>query len=121
MPIDLTVIRAAALGLSLLALSGCDTPPTQVDQYFGLSVQQAQMQQTQHLHTVACPMQSAHLACPASGHGDHPLRGHMGHPAARDSDGASVHSAIQRYQESFTSPMGAKSGSSLGNGSALQR
>lgn len=121
MPLDSPIFRACAMALSALALSACDTPPTQVDQYFGLSVQQAQMQQTQNLPMNDCPMRPYHSACagPRHGGGHDPLRG--AHRAARDSDGEVALSAIQRYQESFASPMGSTTGTSLGTGPAIKR
>lgn len=121
MSIDSPVFRTCALGLALLGLSACDTPPTQVDEYFGLSVQQAQVQQTLNLSIEACPMQSSHPECPGARDGGRPQHWHMQHRAARDSDGESAHAAIQRYQESFASPMNAMPGTSAGNGSALKR
>ena len=61
------------VGLSL-ALAACDTPPTLVDQHFGMAVQRVQSQQSQ---------QRAPLA---------------------DTDGAASLSGVTRYQQSFQTP-----------------
>jgi hypothetical protein len=61
------------VGLSL-ALAACDTPPTLVDQHFGMAVQRVQSQQSQ---------QRAPLA---------------------DTDGAAALSGVTRYQQSFQTP-----------------
>ncbi len=120
-PLHLTLLRASAVGLCLFALSACDTPPTQVDRYFGLAVQQAQMQQTLNPMHSGCPMGPSPSSCSGAGHGS----GHHGaggsHRTSQDSDGETVHSAILRYQESFASPMTTGPGTSLGTGSAIKR
>jgi len=120
-PLHLPLWRASAVGLTLLALSACDTPPTQVDRYFGLAVQQAQMQQTLNPPHRHCPMASSPSSCPGAAQGSgHP---HMreGHRASTDTDGESAHSATLRYQESFASPMSPASGTILGTGSVIKR
>ena len=61
------------VGLSL-ALAACDTPPTLVDQHFGMAVQRAQSQQSQQKAPVA------------------------------DTDGATALSGVTRYQQSFQTP-----------------
>jgi hypothetical protein len=67
-------------GLSL-ALAACDTPPTLVDHHFGMAVQRAQAQQSQH-----SPARQSAASVP-------------------DTDGASALGAVTRYQQSFqTSP-----------------
>ncbi len=65
------------IGLSL-ALAACDTPPTLVDQKFGLAVQTAQTQQR--------------LLAPGASQTD------------REIDGASALGAVTRYQQSFQTP-----------------
>jgi hypothetical protein len=67
------------VGLSL-ALAACDTPPTMVEQHFGMAVQRAQAQQSQH--------------SPA----------HQRTASVPDTDGASALSAMTRYQQSFQTP-----------------
>ena len=67
------------VGLSL-ALAACDTPPTVVEQQFGMAVQRAQAQQSQH--------------SPA----------HQRTASVPDTDGASTLSAMTRYQQSFQTP-----------------
>lgn len=67
------------VGLSL-ALAACDTPPTMVEQHFGMAVQRAQAQQSQHS---PAPQRSASVP---------------------DTDSASALSAMTRYQQSFQSP-----------------
>jgi hypothetical protein len=61
------------VGLSL-ALAACDTPPTLVDQHFGMAVQLVQSQQSQQKAPVA------------------------------DTDGAAALSGVTRYQQSFQTP-----------------
>ena len=61
------------VGLSL-ALAACDTPPTLVDQHFGMAVQRVQSQQSQQKAPVA------------------------------DTDGAAALSGVTRYQQSFQTP-----------------
>lgn len=61
------------VGLSL-ALAACDTPPTLVDQHFGMAVQRVQTQQSQQKAPVA------------------------------DTDGAAALSGVTRYQQSFQTP-----------------
>jgi hypothetical protein len=65
------------VGLSL-ALAACDTPPTLVDQQFGLAVRSAQTQQR--------------LLAPGAPQTD------------REIDGTSALGAVTRYQESFQTP-----------------
>jgi hypothetical protein len=75
------------VGLSL-ALTACDTPPTLVDQHFGLAVQRAQSQQSQQTASVA------------------------------DTDGAAALSAVTRYQQSFQTPPAPTPIFSIGLGAA---
>jgi hypothetical protein len=67
------------IGLSL-ALAACDTPPTVVDQHFGMAVQRAQAEQSQH-----SPARQSAAPVP-------------------DTDGASSLAAVTRYQQSFQTP-----------------
>lgn len=123
MPHNTLLVRAATLSLCWVGLSACDSAPTQVDQYFGLSVQQAQLQQTQNLSNDACPIQAQRQACQRHGRGSqHPLWQERG-MRARDSDGETAQSAIQRYQDSFASPSTSTStpANGLGTGSAFKR
>jgi hypothetical protein len=121
LPIHSPLMRASALGLSLFTLSACDTPPTQVDQSFGLAVKQAQMQQTLNPPHTHCPMGSAMSPCPGAAHGSAHPHGREGHRASTDSDGESVHSAILRYQESFASPTSPAPGAFSGTGTVIKR
>ena len=123
----------STVGLSL-ALTACDTPPTVVDQHFGLAVQRAQAQQSllatgaQQPMTMRCPHERAEPNCPA--HHPHVGMGQnmppgmglgMGREAGphsthatplvsdklrnkTDTDGASALSAVTRYQQSFQTP-----------------
>ncbi len=70
------------LGLSL-ALAACDSPPTMVDQHFGMAVQRAQAQQTVQSHNSPAHQHTASVP---------------------DTDGASALSAMTRYQLSFQTP-----------------
>jgi len=111
------------IGLSL-ALAACDTPPTVVDQHFGMAVQRAQAQQsllappgTALPALWRCPTERPRLYCPGPrqglGQGRPPGMG-MGpgpQPMGRDSlrtdpdtDGASALAAVTRYQQSFQTP-----------------
>jgi hypothetical protein len=117
------------VGLSL-ALAACDTPPTVVDQHFGMAVQRAQAQQsllappgTPLPALWRCPTERPRLYCPGPrqglGQGTPPGLG-MGpgmgagagpHTMGRDSlrtdpdtDGASALAAVTRYQQSFQTP-----------------
>ena len=121
MPNDFPHSRLWLLGLCCSALAACQSPPTQVDRYFGLSVQQAQRQQTQTLPMASCAPGHSHKTCMAPAQGGH--HQHMGgaHQAPKDSDGESAQSAIQRYQDSFVSPTSAPSGTSLGSSSLIKR
>jgi hypothetical protein len=69
----------STVGLSL-ALAACDTPPTLVDQHFGLAVQRAQAQQSH--------------ASPAREHS----------ASVTDTDGTAAQAAVTRYQQSFQTP-----------------
>ena len=120
------------VGLSL-ALAACDTPPTLVDQHFGMAVQRAQAQQSllapsgQPPMALHCPPNRPAPDCPNSslrphagmGHEMHPGmgpgmgRGAGHHPALQaserlrtdpDTDGASALAAVTRYQQSFQTP-----------------
>lgn len=115
------LIRVSTMGLSLLALSACNTPPTQVDRYFGLAVQQAQMQQTLNPPQKNCPMGSSASPCPGAAQGSGHQHMREGQRASTDTDGESARSAILRYQESFASPMSPEPGTVLGTGSAIKR
>jgi hypothetical protein len=121
MPTDFTLSRIWLLGLCCSALAACQSPPTQVDQYFGLSVQQAQVQQTQNLPMATCAIWRPHSECMGAAQGGH----HRSRPDAQqtpwDSDGEIAQSAILRYQESFTSPTNAGTGPSVGSGSLIKR
>lgn len=77
-PLPFRCARIVGLGL---ALSACDTPPTAVDQHFGMAVQSAQIQQR--------------LLDPRDG---------MGRQIARETDGAAALAAVMRYQQSFQTP-----------------
>ncbi len=68
-------------GLSL-TLSACDTPPTLVDHHFGMAVQRAQAQQSQH-----SPVRQSAAPVP-------------------DTDGISALGTVTRYQQSFQTPTG---------------
>lgn len=121
MPLHLPLWRASAVGLCLFALSACDTSPTQVDRYFGLAVQQAQMQQTLNPMHSGCPMGSAPSSCSGASHGSSHHAAGGSHRTSQDSDGETAHSTILRYQESFASPMTTAPGTSQGTGSAIKR
>jgi len=77
--IPLSIRCLSIFGLSL-ALSACDTPPTLVDHHFGMAVQRAQAQQSQH-----SPARQSAAPVP-------------------DTDGASALAAVTRYQQSFQTP-----------------
>lgn len=124
MPLPLRCLSIVCL---TWALSACDTPPTVVDQHFGMAVQRAQAQQsllapsTPLPSTWRCPTERPRLNCPGPhrglGQGTPPGMGHgmgMG-PGPRsagreslrtdpDTDGASALSAVTRYQQSFQTP-----------------
>jgi hypothetical protein len=115
------------VGLSL-TLAACDTPPTVVDQHFGMAVQRAQAQQsllappgTPLPPLWRCPTERAHINCPRPraglGQGTPPGMAHgmgagpgphtMGRDSLRtdpDTDGASALAAVTRYQQSFQTP-----------------
>jgi hypothetical protein len=105
----------------------CDTPPTLVDQHFGMAVQRAQAQQSLlkpgEKDTVLwrCPLERHTRNCPHQHPHPHPHEGmgmsmHEGtspHTAAlsqdrlqvnADSDGATALSAVLQYQQSFRTP-----------------
>ena len=48
------VLNGLSLGLLSLALSACDTAPTQVDRHFGMAVRQAQAKQARQPDTRPC-------------------------------------------------------------------
>ena len=118
MPLPLRCLSIAGLSL---ALTACNTPPTVVDQHFGLAVQRAQAQQSllapsgQPPMALHCPPNRPAPDCPNSS-----LRPHAGmgrgaghHPALQaserlrtdpDTDGASALAAVTRYQQSFQTP-----------------
>ncbi len=86
MPAPLRLLSIAGLSL---ALAACDTPPTVVDQNFGLAVQNAQAQQR--------------LLGPGIGARSAPLdRDKL--QTTPDTDGASALGAVTRYQQSFQTP-----------------
>jgi hypothetical protein len=62
-PHRISVLNGLSLALLGLALSACDTAPTQVDQHFGMAVRQAQAQQTQRagMHQRMHPDTSAQM------------------------------------------------------------
>ena len=114
------------VGLSL-ALAACDTPPTVVDQHFGMAVQRAQAQQSllapgaQHPVRRGCPHEQPAPGCstehlrPRDGMGMGMGMGMgAGHRSAQmahdrlstnpDSDGPSALAAVARYQQSFQTP-----------------
>jgi hypothetical protein len=121
MPNDFPLSRRWLLGLCCSALAACQSPPTQVDQYFGLAVKQATMQQTQNWPMARCEMGHAHGSCGAAPRIGHHPHGMSAHPAPRDSDGESAQSAIQRYQDSFVSPSAISAGTSVSAGSLIKR
>jgi hypothetical protein len=89
------------MGGMCFLLMACQSSPTWLDQHFGQSVQAAQHQQTRHPASVVCPQHSTqdsdvrlamphhNTACPFRYNTEH------------DSDGISVKSAIEQYQQSF--------------------
>jgi hypothetical protein len=115
------------VGLSL-ALAACDTPPTVVDQHFGMAVQRAQAQQsllappsTAMPALWRCPTERAQINCPPQrnspgqgtppghvhGMGAGPHSAQTGHGKLRtdpDTDAASALAAVTRYQQSFQTP-----------------
>lgn len=113
-------------GLSL-ALAACDTPPTVVDQHFGLAVQRAQAQQsllapgTSPSAPGHCPPERPAHNCPTRhmqphdgmgmgmgmGRGAGTHSSPMAHDklsTSPDTDGASALGAVTRYQQSFQTP-----------------
>jgi hypothetical protein len=127
------VLNGLSLGLLSLALSACDTAPTQVDRHFGMAVRQAQAQQTRQPDTRPCRQcamqaqqrQTEGMPAPMPPDDARPMpekKGHTmpmsmpmpmpmppgmherHHPASVDTDGASAQAAIERYQESFQTP-----------------
>lgn len=113
------------VGLSL-ALAACDTPPTLVDQHFGMAVQRAQTQQSLQAHGAhhavlsRCPHEGTPPNCPSqhlqphqgmgpvmnrgAGHNlSHSGQGRLHTPTPTDSDGASALAAVTQYQQSFKS------------------
>lgn len=125
MPLPLRCL--SIVGLSL-ALTACDTPPTVVDQHFGLAVQRAQAQQSLLAPGVPqpmmrrCPSEQPAPNCPMQhqhprnsmghgmGQGADPHSAHSAHMAQGrqrtkpDTDGASALAAVTRYQQSFQAP-----------------
>jgi hypothetical protein len=110
------------IGLSLV-LAACDTPPTVVDQHFGLAVQRAQAQQSlltpdaEQPVLWRCPPEQLAPNCPRQSllprQGMGPKMGlgasriPTGHNRLRtdpDSDGAAALAAVTRYQQSFQTP-----------------
>lgn len=87
-------------GMSFL-LMACQSSPTWLDQHFGQSVQAALTQQTRHPADVACPRHGTqasgvHLAMP-----HHNTACTVRYNTEHDSDGISVKSAIEQYQQSY--------------------
>jgi hypothetical protein len=114
-PHRISVLNGLSLALLGLALSACDTAPTQVDQHFGMAVRQAQAQQTQRagMHQRMHPDTSAQMPHRSRGAMPMPMPMPMPmqpgmherhHPASVDTDGPSAQAAIERYQESFQAP-----------------
>ena len=128
MPPPLRCLSIVALSLTLAA---CDTPPTVVDQHFGMAVQRAQAQQSLLAPSTPmpalwrCPTDRPHLNCfsprnglgqvtpPGMNHGIGPAAsmGSGPHSADHDrlrtdpdTDGASALAAVTRYQQSFQTP-----------------
>lgn len=103
-PQYVSALKGFSLGLLCLAMSACESPPTQVDQRFGLAVRQAQAQQTQHLSPAHCMPIGHGATCGI--HGPQPQAGsmHERHPPSANTDGLTAQSAIERYQESFQTP-----------------
>ncbi len=121
------------VGLSL-ALAACDTPPTVVDQHFGMAVKRAQAQQsllappsTAMPALWRCPTERAQINCPPQrnspgqgtppghvhgmgpgmGMGAGPHSAQTGHGKQRtdpETDAASALAAVTRYQQSFQTP-----------------
>lgn len=106
-----------------LALAACDTPPTVVDQHFGLAVQRAQAQQSllapsaQQPVLWRCPPEQLAPNCPRQsllprqGMGPRMGLGAGPSPAGQDrlrtdpdTDGAAALAAVTRYQQSFQTP-----------------
>lgn len=125
------VLNGLSLGLLSLALSACDTAPTQVDRHFGMAVRQAQAKQArqpdtrpcQHCAMQAQQRQTEGMPAPMPHDDARPMpekKGHTmpmsmpmpmppgmherHHPTSVDTDGASAQAAIERYQESFQTP-----------------
>lgn len=118
---DFRLSRVWLFGLCCLGLAACESAPTQVDQYFGWAVQQAQFQQTQNLPMASCARGHSHMQCMVPSQGGHHQHRGSPHHVPKDSDGESAQSAIQRYQESFASPSQAPAGVSAGSGSLIKR
>ena len=100
----LNLRRLSIVSLSL-ALAACDTPPTMVDQHFGLAVQRAQAQQSllptgaQQPMGMRCPHERVDPNChphhPSGGMGQgmpHAMPHAMGHGMGRDAGPHATHS-----------------------------
>lgn len=122
-------LRCLSFVVLSLALTACDTPPTMVDQHFGMAVQRAQAQQgqstpgAQHALRWHCTPDQPAQNCPTQhlhprdgmgsgmgmgmGQGEGPRSAQMAHERLSTnpgSDGASALAAVARYQQSFHTP-----------------
>lgn len=103
LPTTSLLLSIASAGL----LAACGTPPSPVDQRFGLSVKEAQHNQT--LNETDC-----------QGH----CEGHkpgMRHARGPDSDGVTARSAITLYQKTFETPSPSAPVFNIGIGSQTTR
>ncbi len=107
----LSELSISSLLLSIASaclLGACTTAPTAVDQRFGLSVKEAQQQQT--LSGTTC---AGHCAR----HGQQGMR----HASGPDSDGVTARSAITLYQKTFETPPPSAPVFNIGIGSSSTR
>jgi hypothetical protein len=102
--------RSLLATLGALGLSACSTPPTALDQRFGLSVKEAQTRQT--LNQPPCHNTPAHRCMP---------HGHHGQAQPPDSDGVTAKAAIELYQKTFETPPPAAPVFNIGIGSSSTR
>jgi hypothetical protein len=100
-------LRYLSIASLSLALAACDTPPTVVDQNFGLAVQNAQAQQrllapgTQQPVLSRCPPDRPATHCSLEQLRSRDGRGLRSAPTNADTDGASALAAVTRYQQTF--------------------